>query len=56
MPEIGLGVGRHQGEVGSVAQEVLTWYDRRGDRCLSEAEQERTRAEQEQSRAEREQR
>jgi Uma2 family endonuclease len=55
MPEVGLGIGRYPGEVGGVAQEILTWYDERGDRYLSEAEQERSRAEQEQRRAEREQ-
>jgi hypothetical protein len=54
MPEIGLGIGRYQGEVGGVSQEILTWYDDQGDRCLSEAEQERSRAEQEQIRAEQE--
>jgi Uma2 family endonuclease len=55
MPEVGLGIGRYPGEVGGIAQEILTWYDERGDRYLSEAEQERSRAEQEQRRAEREQ-
>jgi Uma2 family endonuclease len=47
MPEIGLGIGRHQGKVGGISQEILTWYDIRGDRYLSAEE----RVEQEQSRA-----
>jgi Uma2 family endonuclease len=38
MPEVGLGIGRYQGEVGGVAQEILTWYDERGDRYLSAEE------------------
>jgi hypothetical protein len=38
MPEVGLGIGRYPGEVGGVAQEILTWYDERGDRYLSAEE------------------
>jgi Uma2 family endonuclease len=53
MPEVGLGIGRYRGEVGGIEQELLTWYDDRGDRHLSAEEQERQRANQEQQRAER---
>jgi Uma2 family endonuclease len=59
MPELELGIGRHQGQVGGINQEILTWYDRQGQRHLSaedRAEQEQLRAEQERSRAEQEQR
>jgi Uma2 family endonuclease len=45
MPEVGLGIGRYQGEVGGLPQELLTWYDERGDRHLNEAEQERQQKE-----------
>ncbi|MEL6814582.1 MAG: Uma2 family endonuclease [Cyanobacteria bacterium J06598_3] len=48
MPEIGLGIGRYQGEVGGLPQEILTWYDEQGNRQLSDAEQARNRADQEQ--------
>ncbi|MEO1393184.1 MAG: Uma2 family endonuclease [Cyanobacteria bacterium J06634_5] len=41
MPEVGLGIGRYQGEVGGLSQEILTWYDEQGNRHLSEAEGER---------------
>jgi Uma2 family endonuclease len=53
MPEIGLGIGRYEGQLGGVVQEMLTWYDAKGDRCLSEAEQEQLRAEREQQQRER---
>ena len=53
MPEVGLGIGRYQGQVGGLPQEMLTWYDARGHRHLSAAEQERLRTEQERQRAER---
>ena len=43
MPEVGLGIGRYQGEVGGISQEILTWYDDQGKRHLSEVEQERSR-------------
>jgi Uma2 family endonuclease len=56
MPEVGLGIGRYQAEVGGLSQEILTWYDGQGNRHLSAAEQERDRAEQERDRAEEEQR
>ncbi|QZZ23511.1 Uma2 family endonuclease [Leptothermofonsia sichuanensis E412] len=52
MPEVGLGIGRYLGEVGGLPQEILTWYNERGDRYLSEAEVERQRAEVERQRAE----
>lgn len=47
MPEVGLGVGRYQAEVGGLPQEILTWYDAQGNRHLSAEEQERQRTEQE---------
>lgn len=47
MPEIGLGIGRYQGIVGGLSQEILTWYDARGDRHLSPEEQEQQRTKQE---------
>jgi Uma2 family endonuclease len=53
MPEVGLSIGRYNTQWGNLPQEILTWYDERGTRHLSEAEQERMRAEQEQMRAER---
>ncbi|MBC6436046.1 hypothetical protein FM036_44165 [Nostoc sp. HG1] len=46
MPEIGLGIGRCQTVFGNLQQEQLTWFDQKGNRYLSEAEQERQRAEQ----------
>ncbi len=55
MPEAGLGIGRYQGEFGGLPQEILTWYDARGNRHLSAAEREQKRTEQEQERAEQEQ-
>lgn len=39
MPEVRLGIGRYQGQVGGLPQEILTWYDAQGNRHLSEAEQ-----------------
>ncbi|MEM9220079.1 MAG: Uma2 family endonuclease, partial [Cyanobacteria bacterium P01_F01_bin.150] len=30
MPEIGLGIGRVQGELGGISQEWLAWHDRAG--------------------------
>jgi Uma2 family endonuclease len=44
MIEIGLGIGRYQTKVGGLSQEILTWYDRQGDRHLNGEEQERQRA------------
>jgi Uma2 family endonuclease len=49
MPEVGLGIGRYQGVVGGIPQELLSWYDQKGNRYLTSeerAEQERQRAEQ----------
>ncbi|MEM6432428.1 MAG: Uma2 family endonuclease [Cyanobacteria bacterium P01_D01_bin.115] len=54
MPEVGLGIGRYQGQFGGIPQEILTWYDAQGNRHLSAAEQERLRTEQERQRAEQE--
>jgi Uma2 family endonuclease len=45
MPEVGLGIGRYQGVVGGLPQEMLTWYDQRGDRHLRPEEQERQQRE-----------
>ncbi len=58
MPEVGLGIGRYQGTVAGIQQEILCWYDRQGNRYLmaeEQADQERSRADQEQSRADQEQ-
>lgn len=52
MLEVGLGIGRYQGEVGGIQQEILTWYDAEGKRHLSVAERAKYQAEQERSRAE----
>jgi Uma2 family endonuclease len=38
MPEIGLGIGRHQTVIGGLSQEVLAWYDAQGDRYLTAEE------------------
>jgi hypothetical protein len=53
MPEVRLGIGRYQGFVGGLPQEILTWYDNRGERHLSPEEQERLAKEQEQRQRER---
>lgn len=45
MPEVGLGMGRYQGQVGNLPQEMLTWYDAQGKRHLTAEEQERQRVE-----------
>ncbi|MEX0271466.1 Uma2 family endonuclease [Leptolyngbyaceae cyanobacterium UHCC 1019] len=45
MPEVGLGIGRYQGVVGGLPQEMLTWYNERGDRHLRPEEQERLQRE-----------
>ena len=55
MPEVGLGIGRYQGVIGGISQQLLSWYDKSGNRYLTSDEQaqlERTRAEQERTRAE----
>jgi Putative restriction endonuclease len=54
MPEVGLGIGRYQDVIGGVPQEILTWYDERGNRHLSAAEQERQQREQAQQQLEQE--
>jgi Uma2 family endonuclease len=46
MPEIGLGIGRYRGVVGGIAQEILTWYDRQGDRHPSPEETSQKRVDQ----------
>lgn len=52
MPEIGLGIGRCRLPEDPLGREILSWYDRGGDRHLAEAEVERQRAEVERQRAE----
>ncbi len=39
LPEIGLAIGRSRGIVGGIEREILSWFDERGDRYLSAAEQ-----------------
>jgi hypothetical protein len=53
MPEVGLGIGRYQGEVGGLTREILTWYDEGGIRHLGEAEQYRLQEEEYRLRADR---
>jgi Uma2 family endonuclease len=53
MPEVGLGIGRYQGFIGGLPQEILTWYDERGERHLNPEEKERLAKEQEQRQRER---
>lgn len=38
MPEVGLGIGRHQGVIGGIGQEFLSWYDEQGNRYLTTEE------------------
>ena len=38
MPEVGLGIGRYQGIIGGISQELLSWYDERGNRYLTSDE------------------
>lgn len=52
MPEVGLGIGRCLLADDPLGREVLSWYDVKYDRYLSEAETERQRAEAERQRAE----
>jgi hypothetical protein len=52
MPEVGLGIGRYQTQIGGLPKEILTWYDAQGNRHLSAEEQERQRTEQERQRVE----
>ncbi|WP_373528281.1 hypothetical protein [Nostoc sp.] len=49
MPEVGLGIGRHQAVIAGIQQEFLCWYDQQGNRYLTDgeqAQQQRQRAEQ----------
>lgn len=49
MPEVGLGIGRHRGIIGGLQQEILSWYDKQGNRYLTPdeiAQKESQRAEQ----------
>ncbi|MDF5714946.1 MAG: hypothetical protein PUP93_13935 [Rhizonema sp. NSF051] len=49
MPEVALGIGRYQGEIGGISQQFLSWYDKSGNRYLTSdelAQLERTRAKQ----------
>jgi hypothetical protein len=39
MPEVGLGIGRNQAVIAGIQQEFLCWYDHRGNRYLTDAEQ-----------------
>jgi Uma2 family endonuclease len=54
MPEIGLGIGRCPAVIEQAAQEMLSWFDARGDRYLQPIEQ--TQIAQEQAQVEREER
>jgi Uma2 family endonuclease len=38
LPEVGLGIGRYQGRVGGVSQELLGWYSQQGARYLTAEE------------------
>ncbi len=38
MPEVGLGIGRYQGIIGGISQELLSWYDERRNRYLTSDE------------------
>jgi Uma2 family endonuclease len=52
MPEIGLGIGRCRVVFDNEWQEQLAWFDRKGNRYLSEAEAERQQKEVERQRRE----
>lgn len=39
MPEVGLGIGRHQTPIAAIPQEVLSWYNQQGKRYLTPEEQ-----------------
>ena len=55
MPEVGLAIGRSQGIVGGIEREILSWFDRQGERYLSaeeQAQQAQAEAEQAQQQAE----
>ncbi|MBA3921153.1 MAG: Uma2 family endonuclease [Nostocaceae cyanobacterium] len=54
MPEVDLGIGRYQGTVAGIQQEILSWYDQKRNRYLmagEKADQEQNLADQERSRA-----
>ncbi len=55
MPEVGLGIGRYQGQFGNVQMEMMAWYNEQGVRHFSGEEQARLRADQARSRADQEQ-
>ncbi|KAF3887747.1 MULTISPECIES: Uma2 family endonuclease [Nostocales] len=38
MPEVGLGIGRYQATVAGIQQQLLSWYDKKGDRYLTAEE------------------
>ncbi|GAB1544158.1 Uma2 family endonuclease [Scytonema sp. NUACC21] len=38
MPEVGLGIGRYQATVAGIQQQLLSWYDNKGDRYLTAEE------------------
>lgn len=38
MPEVGLGIGRYSGVLGGIEQELLGWFDQRGQRYLTPEE------------------
>ena len=52
MPEAGIGIGRYQGKVGGLPQEILTWYDKNSKRHLSAAEAAQQKVEAAQQKAE----
>jgi Uma2 family endonuclease len=55
MPEVGLAIGRSQGIVGGIEREILSWFDRQGERYRSaeeQAQQAQAEAEQAQQQAE----
>ncbi|MGB5969015.1 MAG: Uma2 family endonuclease [Spirulinaceae cyanobacterium] len=55
LAEVGLGIGRHQGVIGGIEQEFLSWYDEFGDRYLLSEEvafQEKLKAQAQKQRAE----
>ncbi len=53
MPEIGLGIGRCPMPNDRLGREILSWYDRKGQRHRNAAEVERSRADEAQLRADR---
>lgn len=43
MPETDLGIGRFEHVAGRVSREALTWYDAKGRRHLSQAQERQAR-------------